>query len=208
MFHTDLFRYRFIASRNPSNLLMIVLHGKGDSLNPFKKFNQELRLPGMNYLLLNAPRKYLDGFSWYGEPPYQHQGVRRNREKLFQLMQELDEQGWKSHNIFLLGFSQGCLVSADLALHYPKRFRGVIGVAGYFHLYPGWKRRVSRVSTKAPWLMLHGRKDDVLPIQDTLSGVLRLKKIGLDIDWIETNKRHVFEHDDYPVIRKFIKAQI
>ena len=119
MVGTDLFKSEFISARKPSEKLMIVLHGKGDSIRPFMAFDKELRIPNMNYLLLNAPLKFMGGYSWYGEPPYQKNGVLRIRAKMLQLMQELEEQGWKPENIFLFGFSQGCLVSADLAMNYP-----------------------------------------------------------------------------------------
>lgn len=108
---------------------MIVLHGKGDSIRPFRKFDQELQIPEMNYLLINAPKKFLDGFSWYGDPPFQKDGVLKIRDKMFLLLQELEEQGWKSENIFLFGFSQGCLVSSDIALNYPKKLGGSSSVS-------------------------------------------------------------------------------
>ena len=70
MIATTLLKSHFIPAAISSNKLMIVLHGKGDSLRPFKDFNSELDLPNMNFLLLNAPKKFLDGYSWYGDPPY------------------------------------------------------------------------------------------------------------------------------------------
>ena len=208
MVKTDLFESYFIPARKRSPYLMIVLHGKGDSLQPFRNFNSELALPMMNYLLLNAPKRYLDGYSWYGEPPYQHNGVLRVRSRLFTLLSDLEQQGWKPAQIFLLGFSQGCLVSADIALHYSKPLCGVIGVAGYFHFYPKWRQSISPRFNQVPWLMLHGRQDDILPIEQTLFGVQKLRRLGLDIDWVESDKEHVFEDDDYPVIRRWIKQRL
>src|SRR5690606_33027145 len=71
MFATDLFTSEFVPAARRSSHLMIVLHGKGDSLRPFREFHRELRLSKLNLLLLNAPRKYLSGYSWYGDPPFQ-----------------------------------------------------------------------------------------------------------------------------------------
>ena len=155
MIVTDLFDSHFLPSAVPSEKLMIVLHGKGDSLRPFKKFDQELQLPELNYLLLNAPKKFLGGYSWYGDPPFQKQGVLRVREKMFRLLDELQAQGWKPENIFLLGFSQGCLVSSDVALYYPKRLGGVVGISGYFQFYPRWRQEISPAATETPWLLTH-----------------------------------------------------
>jgi len=57
---TKLFSSQFISAQAKSDKLMIVLHGRGDSIKPFAKFDEELQIPEMNYLLLNAPRKFLD----------------------------------------------------------------------------------------------------------------------------------------------------
>jgi phospholipase/carboxylesterase len=206
--HTELFKYRFIPASKKSNKLMIVLHGRGDSVKPFRRFDEELKIPGMNYLLLNAPRKFLDGFSWYGEPPFQSQGVLRIREKMFQLLCELESQGWKSENIFLLGFSQGCLVSADVALNYPKKLGGVVGISGYFHFFPRWKKELTAPAKKTPWLFTHGYQDDVLPLETTKFGVEQLQEAGLQVKWVEMDKDHVFKEEEYPLIRSWVGQQL
>lgn len=208
MITTSLFKTHFIPSAKPSDKLMIVLHGKGDSLRPFKKFNEELEIRNVNFLLLNAPKKFLDGYSWYGEPPYLKKGVVKIREKVLQLLGELEEQGWKSKNIFLFGFSQGCLVSADVALNWPKKLAGVVGISGYFEFFPYWKSNLSSQARKTPWIFTHGHKDDVLPIEQTRRGANKLKAEGFKVDWIELNKKHVFVDEEYDLIRKWVRQQI
>ncbi|PIS11780.1 MAG: serine esterase [Bdellovibrio sp. CG10_big_fil_rev_8_21_14_0_10_47_8] len=206
MIVTDLFKSRFILARRPSEKLMVVLHGKGDSIKPFLSFDEELRIPEMNYLLLNAPRKYSGGFSWYGDPPFQKDGVLKTRKKMFHLLQELELQGWKPENIFLFGFSQGCLVSADIAMNYPKKLGGVVGISGYFHFFPRWKRNLKQ-NKQTPWLLTHGSKDDVLPIDDTKFGVEKLRSAGLKVDFIESKKKHVLEEREYPLIRRWVEQR-
>ena len=48
-----------------SQALLIALHGLGDSTAGYRWLPQGLRLPWMNYLLVNAPDRYYDGYSWY-----------------------------------------------------------------------------------------------------------------------------------------------
>lgn len=208
MIQTDLFKTQFIAARKQSQKLMIVFHGRGDSLLPFRDFNNELNIPEMNYLLVNAPRKFMDGFSWYGEPPFQKNGVLKIRKKLFALLNQLEKEGWPSKDIFLFGFSQGCLISADLALHYPKKFAGVVGISGYFQFFPRWRNRLSKPVTRTPWLMTHGYRDEILNIDETRYGVNKLKNAGLAIDWVELDKRHTFEDDEYPIIRRWVRRRL
>ncbi len=186
---------------------MIVLHGKGDSFRPFKNFDQELKLFDFNFLLLNAPKKFLTGYSWYGDPPYIESGVLRTRLGMFVLLNDLEKQGWDPKNIFLLGFSQGCLISADFALNYPKTLGGFIGISGYFHFFSRWKNHIPPKAKKTPWLLTHGTRDDVLPIEDTRYGVKKLKAAGMKIDWSESDKKHVFKEYEYALIRKWIKSK-
>lgn len=204
---TNLFKSRFIPARQTSAKLMIVLHGRGDSIRPFLEFDSELKISDMNYLLLNAPRKFLGGWSWYGEPPYQKAGVLKIREKLFELIADLELQGWKSENIYFFGFSQGCLISADFALHYPKRLGGVIGISGYFHFFPRWKRHLTQKSVQTPWLFTHGNRDDILKIDETRFGVQKLKSAGLKVQWVEMSKDHVLLEKEYPLIRSWIRGK-
>lgn len=207
MIVTDLFDSHFIPAKVSSKKLMIVLHGKGDSLKPFKKFDEELKVKDINYLLLNAPKKFLGGYSWYGDPPYQRQGVLRVRAKMFQLLSELERQGWKPEDIVLLGFSQGCLVSSDIALNYPKKLGGVVGISGYFQFYPRWRKKLNN-NRKTPWILTHGTKDDVLPFETTKFGVEKLRMAGLKVDFVESDKKHVFKEEEYPLIRKWLLEKL
>jgi phospholipase/carboxylesterase len=188
--------------------LVIVMHGKGDSLKPFKNFQEEMELPQLNFLLLNAPLRFQKGFSWYGEPPYQEGGVLRARKLVESLLWELQAQGFDLSKVFLLGFSQGSLVASAVALHFPFALGGVIGVSGYFHFSPRWRAQVSDQVTKVPWLLTHGRKDDVLPIEDTRLGLRKLQHLGLKMDWVESDKKHVFDELDYQEIRKWLLQKI
>lgn len=208
MFETKLFNFEYIPAKRMSKKLLIVFHGRGDSPKPFLQFNSELKLYDFNYLILRAPKKYLDGYSWYGEPPYQKDGVIRIRQKLLKLLQELVDQGWQYRDIFLLGFSQGCLVSSDLALHSPQPLGGLIGVSGYFQFFPRWRQNLATKSAATPWLITHGTKDDVLRLEDTKYGVDKLRQVGIKIDWIELNKDHEFLDSEYPLIRKWIRSRL
>jgi phospholipase/carboxylesterase len=201
---TDIFEYEFIPSQKPSKKLMIVLHGKGDSAKPFKYFDQELNIKDLNFLLLNAPKKFLGGYSWYNEPPKMKNHIIEIREKIFILLDVLRHQGWDSNNIYLFGFSQGALISADIALNYPKRFAGVIGVSGYFYFFPRWQSQLNEENMKTPWLLIHGTDDEILPIKITEFGMNKLRLSGFKVDWKVLKKKHVLNENEYPIIKKWI----
>src|SRR3954453_24080704 len=77
------------ALEKKSRCLWIMLHGLGDSIEGYRWLPEAMRLPWMNYLLVNAPDRYYTGFSWYnftGEISDIVPGVERSRKLLFQLL--------------------------------------------------------------------------------------------------------------------------
>ena len=83
-----------------------------------------MRLPWLNYLLVNAPDDYYGGFSWYDITGNHAPGVLRSRKLLFDLLDDLRARGYPTEQTTLGGFSQGCLMAIDVALRYPHRLAG------------------------------------------------------------------------------------
>ena len=77
----------FIPAREPgSRWLLVMLHGLGDSLAGFRFLPTALRLPWLNYLLVNAPDDYYGGYSWYDIPGNAGPGVARSRKLIAELL--------------------------------------------------------------------------------------------------------------------------
>ena len=127
---------------------------------------------------------------------------------MIQLLDELHVWGWRNHNIFLLGFSQGGLVSADLALNYDQAFAGVISVSSYFHFFSNWRSKLNRKNLRTPWLFTHGSQDDVLPWRETHYGYQKIREAGFQADWCLLEKRHVMIEEDYKIIRPWLRKKI
>lgn len=193
---TDL-EYKWIPSKsrkwrtNPK--LLIVLHGQGDSLVPFLSLPEELRLPEMNYLLLNAPDSYDGGFAWYDSEPKHRKGIERSRQKLSLLMDDLIDMGWRSEDVFLFGLSQGGLMAFHLAMTYPKRLGGVVGVSTYIFFPRLWRELIRPFHKKTPMIMTHGFKDKDIPLSEAHADVRKLQSAGLPIQWFEFAKGHEVE---------------
>lgn len=203
------FKYRFVEgdlrSSFGSDHLMIVLHGQGDSEKPFRDFNWEIGVTGLNLLLLNAPKRFASGYSWYDDPPKQDAQVLTLRKKLMRLLNTLEEIGWDPKKIFIFGFSQGALVGSDLVLHYPKPLAGFVGVSGYFHFYPRWRQKMR--PSKTPFCLLHGNSDKILPIQETKFGARKLQSLGLRIDWAESDRGHLMDEKETDRVGAWVKAR-
>ena len=123
------------AAKPDSRRLMVVLHGLGDSLEGYRFLPHGLRINDLNYLLVNAPDHYYGGYSWYSYPHSAASGpeIARSRGLLFKLLDEQRDQGFRSEDTYLFGFSQGCLMTLETGMRYPHQLGGCIGVSGYAH---------------------------------------------------------------------------
>lgn len=191
------------AKQADSKKLIIVLHGLGDSLNGYYWLPEELNLPAFNYLMLNAPDPYYDGFAWYDlDSPDQGQGIYRSRQLLFEVLDELKNQNWQTENIILFGFSQGCVMSFDLALSYSGLFAGICGISGY--LYP--QKEISEFAKKQNVLATYGEYDQVVRPEITKASIASLRSLGLQVQEKQFAKGHTIDFaDEFPLIQDWLR---
>ena len=189
--------------------VLIVLHGRGDSTEGFTWMKDELDIPGLSLLLLNAPDPYYGGYSWYDLPPDQLPGILRSRRLLEAVMEELVQQGFDLSRCFLFGFSQGCLMTLEFGGRYSRKLAGYIGVSGYVF---DWERLLQEANPEVmngEWLVTHGAHDDVLPVETTREQIRQLKEGGFKIEYREYRKVHTIDpKDELPLIREWINARI
>jgi phospholipase/carboxylesterase len=180
----------YLRATEPSPRLMVVLHGLGDSLEGFRWLPGGIALSRYNYLLVNAPLEYYEGFSWYDPDLDPRQDLERGRAKLTRLFAELEAQGWASPDILLFGFSQGCVMAADFGLRWEKPLAGIVGISGYIFFSDTVEEEIHPQARQQSWLITHGSYDSLLPVDRTREQVRRLKKLGLRVDWMEVRKDH------------------
>jgi phospholipase/carboxylesterase len=195
------------APEKDSKRLMLVLHGLGDSMEGYRFLPQMLRLPWLNYLLVNAPDAYYQGFSWYDFPGDAAPGVERSREMLIQLLDRQREAGFASDQTILFGFSQGCLMTLDTGLRYRHRLAGLIGISGYLHDPEKLIDELAPAARETPVLITHGAYDPLIPIGQVRPQIELLKKAGVKVEWHEFRKEHTIAGEaELRVIRDFIDS--
>ena len=197
------------ASETDSRWLMVVLHGLGDSMEGYRWLPQALDLPRMNYLLVNASDDYHGGFSWYDFMEDPAPGVQRSREALFELLDAQREAGFPAEQIFQFGFSQGCLMTMEVAMRYPHKLAGCIGISGYVHEPAAALEDLSPVAKEQEILFTLGTFDPIIPpgkVREQLN-LLRADG-GLQIEAKEFAKDHTIAgEEELLLIRNFITAR-
>src|SRR5471030_275606 len=121
----------FIPAAEKGSRLMVMLHGLGDSMDGYRWLPEAMNLPWLNYLHVNAPDRYYEGFSWFDYPNNIAPGILRSRKLLFGLLDGLRAKDFPAEQITLAGFSQGCLMTIDVGLRYPNKLAGLVGISGW-----------------------------------------------------------------------------
>ncbi len=197
----------FASEEAGSKALLVVLHGLGDSSAGFHWLPEALQMPGLNYLLVNAPDSYYGGYSWYDFSGDEAAGVERSRRLLFELLEQTKKQGFPSDRTTLFGFSQGCLMTMDVGFRWPERLAGMVGISGYVHQPERLVKELSPVAPSQRMLFTHGTQDPMIPCAKVREQVKVLTGAGLNIRWQEFAKGHTIAgEEELTVIRDFIRA--
>ena len=193
------------AETEPARAVLIVLHGLGDSANGWSMLPDELELPGLSYVFLNAPDPYYNGFAWYDLFGNQAEGIRRSCALLHRAIDDQVQKGFAPAQIGLFGFSQGCVMAFEAGLRYPKRLGAIVGVSGYVYEPEALFAAANLEARQVPILMTHGTQDTLLPIEKTRANAKLLQDLGLPLEWKEFRKAHtVAGAEEFGLIRRFL----
>jgi phospholipase/carboxylesterase len=195
------------ASEKNSKRLLVMLHGLGDSIEGYRWMSETLDLPWLNVLLVNAPDKYYDGFSWFDYPDNLTPGILRSRKSLLNLLDDLRTQGYPADQITLGGFSQGGLMTVDVGLRYPHRLAGLMDISGWIFEIENLLKELSPVAREQRLLITHGPFDPVIPFDPVREQANTLRMAKLKVEWHQFPKGHtIYGHEEVSVIREFVRA--
>lgn len=113
------------------------------------------------------------------------EGLVEARTTVTALLGELEQQlGARPESTVLGGFSQGAMVSLDVALRLPHRLAGLCLMSGSIVAIDEWQPLL-RTQHGVPIVQSHGRADPLLPfdVAETLRNLLR--EAGADVRWVE-----------------------
>ncbi len=178
----------FYIQREPKNSnenapLLVLLHGYGSHEQDLFSFAEELP-EELRIVSVRAPHNLgFGGYAWYAinfdadENKFSDlEQARTSLNKLESLMGDLQKE-FNPNKVFLLGFSQGAILSYALSLNYPKIADHIIALSGYLmqELLPE-----SFHSELAPdFYISHGTVDQVIPAEWARKAPQYLKSLGI-----------------------------
>ena len=190
---------------------VLALHGRGS--NEQDLLGLAPHLP--NDLLWISPRAPLtlgpNSYEWYrvktiGRPDSEQ--ITSAVEAIDHFMDEiLSAYPIDSHKLFLLGFSQGSLLSMCYALTHPTRVGGVIAQSGYIPSHVNMEINEIDIKNK-PFILTHGEQDTMIPIEWGRASRDRLQTLGVDLTYSEFQMGHSVSMDSLEVISRWLKEQL
>ena len=111
------------------------------------------------------------------------------------------------NQLYLLGFSQGSIMSMSYVLTKPQRVAGVIAQSGYIPHESGLQIDEAGIKNK-PFILTHGIQDLMLPVEWARRSRDTLQKLGTNLEYHEFNMGHNVSAESLAVINRWLEKQI
>ncbi|TYP96738.1 phospholipase/carboxylesterase [Tenacibaculum adriaticum] len=201
-----------ISVKNPP--LLILLHGYGSNEEDLFSFAEEL--PD-EFLIISTRAPYnmdYGGYAWYAINFDAINGkfsdleqAKQSIVKIASFIDEIkDKYSTSPDKTFLLGFSQGAILSYATSLQYPNKVQHVIALSGYINeeLLP---KEISK-EIKTDYYISHGTVDQVLPVDWARKAVPLLEKLDLKSDYSEYPVGHGVAPQNFYSFKDWIEKRL
>ncbi|MFK8060663.1 MAG: alpha/beta hydrolase [Polaribacter sp.] len=198
--------------KNPP--LLILLHGYGSNEQDLFSFAEEL--PN-DFLIISAQAPNSMGFgsyAWYAinfdDVNGKFSDLKQAKESIDKIAVFIDEIKTKFNTnpdkTFLLGFSQGAILSYSLSFFYPNKVQNVIALSGYVNndLLP---ETISK-EIKTDYYASHGTVDQVLPVDWARKSKPFLDNLGLNCEYSEYPVGHGVAPQNFYSFKTWIEERL
>ncbi|MEE2526018.1 phospholipase [Hyphobacterium sp. HN65] len=170
--------------------LVILVHGYGangeDLIGLAGQWARDL--PYAQFVSPNAPEPVPgapNGYQWFPitrlDPEEANRGVEMAAPILNTFIdQELTRYGLTDNDLALVGFSQGTMMSLHCGL---RRSPGPAGILGYSGAMPSRMTLKEQIRCKPAIQLIHGDRDDVLPLGMMFDAAEGLAEAGASCQW-------------------------
>lgn len=213
-------------TQNPK-YLVIFLHGFGSDKENLIALAPEFEdiLPNALFIAPNAPYEVnqflIHGYKWFSinldpnqrnfavMPQQTIDEIAASNQALSSFIDEqLEKYNLTAQNLFLIGFSQGAMMSIYQSLTKDQKMAGVIAYSGRVIL-PEDIKLDEQIKSKPEICLIHGRQDDVVRFDNFIQGKEKLEKLQIPHEAHEINNlAHSIDLRGVEIGRNFIKKII
>lgn len=206
-----------VASGAP---VIFILHGLGTNADDLASLVTDLALPHCRFVLPDGPIQLPgyppDALAWYDFQSHDPQGFLISREYLFKLMDRFANDpnlrpsagtAKKISPIFMVGFSQGGVLSLEAGLLWKGKAAGIVSMSGY--MPNEWEiLQKAEAPFETPILLLHGSEDSVVPVEGSRKTLEALKNAGYRPELRIFKMGHAISEESLDAAREFLLRQI
>ncbi len=195
--------------------ILILLHGYGSNEKDLLQL-APLLSDNLHFISTRAPlRLSPDRYGWFpiefrqGEIIINREGARKAKKPLIDCIRHIiREHNPPQGKVLLMGFSQGADMSYLTALAEPSLLHGVIAVGGKFPEAATLLNRNPEVLREVPFLVIHGKYDDVIPVKNGRKSQRWLERHLDKLEYREYPMGHEINIDAVNMIRDWLRRSL
>ena len=201
-----------LPAENPP--LLLLLHGYGSNELDLFSFADELP-ETLVIVSLRAPYEMgHGGYAWYDinldSKNNKFSDLNQARKSLQKITTTIDyiktKHNTNPNNTFLLGFSQGAILSYALSFNFPNKIEHVIALSGYLNSELIPKENTQKIHTD--YYISHGAVDQVIPVEWARKAGPFLDSKGLKNEYSEYPVGHGVAPQNFFSFKKWIENRL
>jgi len=206
--------------------LMVMLHGYGDNAANFMHLAEPLDKDewGMHYISLNGPsiiNGNIMGYQWFDlypggvyiadAGPKEYESVNQEIESTILKLKEtinytLEQLNLTINDCIVMGFSQGGIITFELARRLNERLAGIGIISGRIIQK---EEKLNKILQKTPIFISHGSQDDILPVVNFDKSINYLKNNNYSYEsHLIDDDKHTISLKTINLFQEFIKKII
>jgi phospholipase/carboxylesterase len=210
-----------MADKETGGTAVVLLHGWGADGDDLVPLARELAGPRLRFVVPAAPLPHpYGGRMWWAldldrrrklvaegkerdlaqeVPP----GLPGARARVQALLKKVRER-YKPTVLVVAGFSQGGMLSTDVALAADPPVDKIAALSGTFIAEPVWRGRLKQLERKPAVLLSHGREDALLPFAASERLRQVLADADFDVTWVPFDGGHTIPAEVITRLRAFL----
>ena len=182
---------RVAAKSGKAKTVLFLFHGYGADGNDLISLSQAMSkdLPNTVFIAPDAPTPCTAspiGFQWFPIPWLDGSSEECSKNKIAEVSTRVNQwiddmmmsEGVSEKETFLLGFSQGTMISLHVGINRKKTFGGIVGFSGRLLESPN---NALNTEPRMPIVLIHGDEDEVVDCKFTKEAHNVLKPLGYDV---------------------------
>ena len=196
--------------------LLILLHGFGSNEDDLAEIFSNID-SNLITVCLRAPIELSENrFAWYelsfkdgAVSDYNKEQAKESLNAVRRFIKDFTkENNCNMNEVYLLGFSQGAMISLEFMISNPELISGIVALSGKFS-----ENISEKISTKADYKHLsafigHGKSDKVVPIEYARKVKQILSESEIRTSYHEYDAEHSITADELIEIRNWIKQEL